>query len=140
MLRRTITLILILLALAGPGLCCCTWTASIAPAKVAHHAGHSHRSGHRCCHHQSSGDKSKSSPQCPCRHHTAIQVVLLPSDIDHISELDRDCTVSFVGDLLLVLPVAAFEDLAAACLSAQALDNPFASAKGLLRALCVLRC
>jgi hypothetical protein len=155
MLRLVITAYLIVVALVGPGLCCCT-LAELLQSKVRCHWDAStqaeltkHR--HHCCHHHSHApakgqppdDRDQESPRCPCGNRRDIAVALLPSDLPMRSvdgqSLGAVCDYAGIGVLLLAT-IGLDGVPSSPATSPGAVTGFFGGGREILRALHVLRC
>ncbi len=145
MIRRGFTYYLALIALAGPGMCCCSylqaWTAfpdcSSGRGQASECHGHSIR--HSCCHHPSKKGSSTQN-QCPCREHQAVQAAFL-TERSGQSEINQPSAIwqSFeIGPALL--PGSLFIQVNGQRIAAHSLESPYLTSKGILRALHIMRC
>lgn len=114
MLRFLVTAHLILTALVGPGLCCCTLIGATATCGGRRDEGQ--KKNRSCCHHrhshapdQSSHHSAPETPGCPCQNHQAIPVALLRCNDIVASQVDPGhfpSPLSFLPEAtVIVLPL-----------------------------------
>lgn len=141
MFRRVITSYLIAIALAGPGLCCCSVNRAFARDRAP--AGRSYRcnvAAHSCCH----SDRDSQSPgkpdKCPCRKHHEQPIVSLDDGSSPAGDAlgASQWRPNFASAMAVIDALFAAGD--PSHLAQQALDATHLTSQALLRALSVMRC
>lgn len=163
MLRTAVTYYLMLVSLAGPALCCCTLSdlfqmpcghARGSHDKVARSHKHVHGTSHRhvhhehsntvakhCCHHQGTENPNDSRHECPCGHQSERQIAIVSTGLgESLLSAVTDGAMQHVTLVLLVPPSMIWGDVVSQSVAQLALETPFSTPAGQLRALSVLRC
>lgn len=154
MIRSAVIVYLILAALIGPGLCCCT-PVRLLSCSHQQHRPDAHKdkkppqrpSGCRCKHQHDPEPHTPSVPHCPaenpptcpCHHHDYIPVALIASGEGlslHLTPAHHEPSVG--GEVLPLLTAMALP--ADLWPSYESLSFPFQTAVGILRALQIMRC
>ncbi len=158
MVRIAVTAYLILVALVGPGLCCCNPLRLLAGCPRHGHMTHGHMthgssegqrgsSDHCGCKHghpsqpspESQSPPLKDSPSCPCHDHETIPGALLAADLGSVKDFSSLKLQPVTDAAFLVVPTGqALQAISPA--SAEALPAPFLTPREMLRALQIMRC
>ena len=147
-----VAIYLMLVALAGPGLCCCTtmrlWAKCSHQRQPGHAENQAEPASHRgCCHHHSTGKSSPQpqpphdSPACPCKEHRSIPVALLATDLDFANQFKPSQAFQGLMEMATSVPTAAMLSAnGTAQLPGEGLSSPYLTPRDMLRALHILRC
>jgi hypothetical protein len=144
--RTAITAYLIVLALIGPGLCCCTFAKSFEKRGYRRNAA---PTAHRhCCQkhrpkseHGVPKEPAGDSSPCPCNNHRNTPVALLSCDVETVKLIKSGLMVDQLSVVNWFFPGAIQPALqAGASTTDLASGDAFSTGQDILRALSQLRC
>ncbi len=152
MLRHIVTAYLVLVAAAGPGLCCCTIYRALGASACGSVAASAEDRHGCCCHHgepastRTTDDGASEAPRqdgkprhCPCKDRQAIPVALLERE----ARVAAPLTIAAAWDYLLLtagMAPLSWAHPAGSEFTGNHHSAPFETGSEILRALCVMRC